>query len=40
MKTQINTLNNGCIDSVKCGTSKEEREAIAAKVKSKSSALL
>ena len=32
MKTQINTLNNGCIDSVKCGTSKEEREAIAAKV--------
>ena len=32
MKTQINTLNNGCIDSVKCGTNSEERSAIAAKV--------
>ncbi len=32
MKTQINTLKNGCIDSVKCGTNSEERSAIAAKV--------
>lgn len=32
MKTQINTLKNGCIDSIKCGTNHDEREAIAAKV--------
>jgi len=32
MKTQINTLKNGCIDAIKCGTNQEEREALASKV--------
>jgi hypothetical protein len=32
MKTQISTLQNGCIEGIACGSNSEERSAIAAKV--------
>lgn len=32
MKTQISTLQNGCIEGSACGSNSEERAAIAAKV--------
>lgn len=32
MKTQISTLQNGCIEGLVCGSNSEERSAIAAKV--------
>lgn len=32
MKTQISTLQNGCIEGIVCGSNSEDRSAIAAKV--------